>query len=353
MATGKGRPVIVTVGGFLGAGKTTLILAASRVLHARGMRAAAILNDQGAELVDTQFIEENGVPADQVTGGCFCCRFSDLLSAVERLQAHAPHVIFAEAVGSCTDISATMLQPLKRDFGESFDLAPFTVLVDPARARELLSAQVDPDLAFLFRNQVAEADLVCFSKADLYSDFPEISGAPVRVLSPKTGQGVAEWLDEILCGELTAGGKLLDIDYNRYAQAEARLAWFNCRLAARLDSPLSPSMLVGPFLERLCEAITAAGIQIVHLKLIDKCPAGYIKVGVCANHEQPSVEGTLDASPTLRHELLLNVRAGSEPERLRNCIEKEIAELPGEIEIRLLQCFQPSPPKPERRMTAV
>ena len=253
-------------------------------------------------------------------------------------------MIFAEAVGSCTDISATILQPLKRDCAEWFDLAPFTVLVDPARARELLSAQADPDLTFLFRNQVAEADLVCFSKADLYFDFPEISGAPVRVLSPKTGQGVVEWLDEILCGELTTGGKPLDIDYKRYPQSEARLAWFNCRLVARLDTPLSPSMFVGPFLDRLCGAITAAGIQIVHLKLMDKCATGYVKVGVCSSHEEPSVEGTLDASPALRHELLLNVRAGSEPERLRNSIEKEFAGLPGQIETRLLQCFQPSLP---------
>jgi len=353
MLTGEERPLIVPLGGFLGAGKTTLILAASRVLHARGMRAAAILNDQGNELVDTQFIEENRILADQVTGGCFCCRFSDLLSAAERLQAYAPHVIFAEAVGSCTDISATTLQPLKRDFGESFDLAPFTVLIDPARARELLSAEADPDLAFLFQNQVAEADLVCFSKADLYSDFPEISGASVRVLSSKTGQGVVEWLDEIICGRLTAGGKLLKIDYERYAQAEARLAWFNCRLVARLDTPLSPSMFVGPFLDNLCESIAAAGMQIVHLKLMDKCSAGYIKVGVCGNHEQPSVEGSLDASPDFRHELLLNVRAGGDPERLRNSIEKILADLPGRIEIRLLQCFQPSPPQPERRIASL
>ena len=176
------------LGGFLGAGKTTLILAASRVLDARGMRAAVILNDQGNELVDTQFIEENGILADQVTGGCLFCRFSDLLSAAERLRTYAPHVIFAEAVGSCTDISATTLQPLKRDFGELFDLAPFTVLIDPARARELLSAQADPVLISL-QNQVAEADLVCFSKADLHTDFPEMSGPPGSRPQPEDRSG--------------------------------------------------------------------------------------------------------------------------------------------------------------------
>jgi len=106
---------------------------------------------------------------------------------------------------------------------------------------------------------------------------------------------------------------------------------------------------VGPFLDGLCEAINTVGIQIVHLKLMDKCAAGYVRVGVRANHEQSLVEGTLDASPALRHELLLNVRAAGEPDVLRNSVEKGFTGLPGKIEIRVLQCFQPSPPKPERR----
>jgi G3E family GTPase len=130
------RPLIVPLGGFLGAGKTTLILAAARMLHARGLRSAAILNDQGRDLVDEQFVRANGLAADQVTGGCFCCRFSDLVRAAERLCEHSPDVIFAEAVGSCTDISATTLQPLKLYYREQFRVAPYSVLVDPGRADE-------------------------------------------------------------------------------------------------------------------------------------------------------------------------------------------------------------------------
>src|SRR5271169_6289565 len=107
------RPTIVTIGGFLGAGKTSLIVAAARLLRGRGVKAAALLNDQGSELVDTSFVEANEIQAGQITGGCFCCRLSDLVHAAEELRAYMPEVIFAEAVGSCTDISATVLQPLK------------------------------------------------------------------------------------------------------------------------------------------------------------------------------------------------------------------------------------------------
>ena len=179
-------PALVLVGGFLGAGKTSLILAASRVLVSQGKRAAVILNDQGDELVDTKLAGRHGVLAGQVTGGCFCCRFSDLVDAAERLRAFDPDVIFAEAVGSCTDITATTVRPLLRDYGQSFRVAPFTVVVDPRARHE------DPELRFLFEQQIAEADLVVESKSDLGQ-----SGDGRRSLSSLTGEGVAEWLDEV------------------------------------------------------------------------------------------------------------------------------------------------------------
>jgi len=90
---------IVPVGGFLGAGKTTLILAAARHLQQRGLNSAAILNDQGVDLVDTAYARASGLPASEVTGGCFCCRFSDFLAAADQLRSYAPDVIFAEPVG--------------------------------------------------------------------------------------------------------------------------------------------------------------------------------------------------------------------------------------------------------------
>ena len=110
---------LVLAGGFLGAGKTTLLIAASRLLRGRGVRTAMILNDQGGELVDTALASTAGFEADEVTGACFCCRFSDFVRRAEGLLKHEPQVIFAEPVGSCMDISATILQPLKKFYGKS------------------------------------------------------------------------------------------------------------------------------------------------------------------------------------------------------------------------------------------
>jgi len=347
------RPVIIPLGGFLGAGKTTLILEASRMLQSRGMRAAAILNDQGSELVDTRSVGAAAIAADQVTGGCFCCRFSDLIDAAHRLRAYEPDVIFAEAVGSCTDISATTLQPLKGHYRHEFRLAPYSVLVDPQRARELMAADPNGDLPFLFRNQFEEADLICFTKSDLHHDFPEISGAPIRCLSAVTGQGVAEWLDEVLAGDIPSGGKILEIDYERYARAEAALAWLNASGTVTLTTPLSPSSLIGPLLDELDPALAAAHVRIVHLKLWDEAESGFLKASMVAAGQEPLVHGMLSASPASTHELLLNIRAEGEPSALERIVDTHLRKLPGRWAARTMQCFRPAPPKPEQRLSSV
>jgi CobW/HypB/UreG, nucleotide-binding domain len=350
------RPWVVIVGGFLGSGKTSLILAAAQLLEQRGLHCAVILNDQGDELVDMRHADARGVIARAVTGGCFCCRLSGLMGILEELRTHDLDVIFAEPVGSCTDISATVLRPLREEF-DCYRLAPFTVLVDPARSAELLHGEVDSDLGFLFQNQLQEADLVCLTKADLYPDPAEFSGLnaggsgpAVRHLSAKTGLGVHEWLNEILFGSLEAGATTLEIDYARYARAEAALAWLNLSFNLELASPLSPALVVGPFMDQLDESLTRAEISIVHLKVFDSSATGWLKAAQCSNGQDPRVEGNLDASAASRHELLVNLRAKGDPAQVREIVQAQVWQLEGRAIDMRLACFSPTAPKPERRV---
>jgi CobW/HypB/UreG, nucleotide-binding domain len=344
------RPWIVLVGGFLGSGKTSLILAAARVLEQRGLRCAVILNDQGDELVDTRHADAQGVIAREVTGGCFCCRFSGLMEVIEELSTRLPDVIFAEPVGSCTDISATVIGPL-REQHDSYRVAPFTVLADRKRAVELLGEKADSDMAFLFQKQLQEADLVCMSKADLYPESVGIAGVETRWVSAKTGQGVEAWLDEILFASLEAGRTTLEIDYARYARAEAALAWLNLSFTLEPVVAISPALTIGPFLDRLTAALTAAGIPVVHLKIFDSSASGWLKAAVCGNGEEPTVEGNLDASPAARHELLVNLRAKGESGLVRRVVEEQLRQLKGRLTEVRLDCFSPAAPRPERRVT--
>jgi hypothetical protein len=343
------RLSIVLVGGFLGSGKTTLILAAARELQRRGLRSAMVWNDQGKDLVDSRYAALSGMHSGEVTGGCFCCRLSQLIDAISDLRAYAPDVIFAEPVGSCTDLSATVLRPLL-DYSDCNQLSPLTVLVDPLRARSMLA---DPDMRFLFNKQLQEADLVCFTKSDLYPDYPETGAPYVRQLSAKSGQGVAPWLNEVLSGAIAAGEQALEIDYAQYAQAEAALAWLNLRAVFEPESLLSPAMLVGPFLDHLDAALTTARIPIAHLKAIVTSPAGFLKAAICGNGQEPELEGDLDASPAGRLELLLNLRAVGEPAHVRAIVERELHQFNGGLTQVALDCFSPAAPVPQRRIVKV
>lgn len=346
------RPWIVVVGGFLGAGKTTLILAAARELERLGKRCAVILNDQGSALVDTHFIDLQGVQSGEVSGGCFCCKFSDFLDVVGSLRSYAPHVIFAEPVGSCTDVVATFVRPLQ-NMQDAYRVAPFTVLLDPRRMEAMQEADSDASISFLFQKQIEEADLICFTKTDLHPECPQIPGYPVRQISAVTGQGVLAWLDEVLSGSLISGDQLLEIDYEQYARAEAALAWLNLEANFQPEVPHSPAMLLGPLLDAIDNDLTKAGVEIVHLKAIARSPAGYVKAALCRNRDEPRVEGNLHASPASKYELLLNLRAVGVPERVQAIIENVLAQLNGELTELKLSCFAPAAPVPERRILTV
>lgn len=322
------QPWLIPVGGFLGAGKTTLILTAARILQSRGLKCAAILNDQAGDLVDSAYARAQGLTANDVSGGCFCCRFSDLMEKAAELRAYGPDVIFLEPVGSCTDLSATILQPLKHEFAHEYRLAPLTVLVNPARDVS------DPNVAFLHERQIAEADIVLTNPGSI---------------NALTGEGVAAWLDDLLSGSLPSGGKLLEIDYQKYAAAEAALGWLNWSCDVHVNPVLSPASLIGPFLDGLQQSIP----HIVHLKIFDQTPTTYLKAALTSNTGDPSVSGDLTASPELRHSLRLNLRAIIDPEPLRSLFSKALATLPGEKSHEHLQCFSPAAPSPEHRYSEI
>jgi hypothetical protein len=344
----RGVPVLAIVGGLLGAGKTTLILAAGKRLVARGLRVGVITNDQGHGLVDTALVQAAELAVREVPGGCFCCRLSDLIQAAESLEAARLDVIFAEPVGSCLDLAATVLRPIMRDRPGRFRVAPLTVLVDPSRAREVSLAGGNGDLAYLFQQQLAEADLVCTTKSDMNPGLFQLPGAVARRLSARTGEGVEKWLDQLL-GCTDGGRGRLHVDYVRYAAAESALAWLNWYSAMKLTSTISPVELVGRLCERLDVALTQAGMTIAHVKLLDQTASGYVRASLCQNRVDPVVDGTLDAPPTRVHQLLLNARVVGDPALLTRLVSECLADLSPRSRLHGADAFRPSVPVPQQR----
>ena len=164
------------------------------------------------------------------------------------------------------------------------------------------------------RTRLPKPTWFCTTKSDLTRTQPRLARLRLATSAAQTGQGVAEWLDEVLSGRLRAGGQLLDIDYARYAAAEAALGWLNWEGELRLETALTPAADCRSSARTArYEDLTRAGAPIAHLKIFDRAPSGYIRGGICANGEEPSVEGDLLASPARRHELVINLRARALP----------------------------------------
>lgn len=351
---------LVLVGGFLGTGKTTLLLRAARHLSEQNYRVAVVTNDQGQQLVDTGFLADQAIPLQEVAGGCFCCRFPDLLSSLRRLRDEVqPNVILAEPVGSCTDLIATVLRPIMRYHPDEFDVAPLTVLHDPQRAIDAFESTV----GYLYDRQLMEAEVIALSKSDLRNESAESAarrrlqrtypGAKLMSLSARTGEGIAEWVEHVL-RQPARRTTALDIDYATYADAEASLGWLNTRLDLVASPSLSPALWITDLLTSLSEIFAANRMAVAHLKVYLKTPQAAYKASLTQNGLPSFVDGDVRDLATDRAAVTLNARVSAAPEYLRAIVQETLTETCARFDARFstthIECFSPLPPEPTFRL---
>lgn len=353
---------LVLVGGFLGAGKTTLLWEAARRLAARGLRAGLITNDQAPELVDTAFLARGGTRVAEVSGSCFCCNFQGLIDAMAKVRKEAEaDVLIAEPVGSCTDLSATIVQPLKESFSRDLVTAPLSVMADPGRLGDILAggtAGLHPSAAYIFRKQLEEADIVLVSKSDLLSPaaleglcstvragYPS---ATVMTASAKTGAGLDAWLDAVL-SRSDAGRRIVEVDYDVYAEGEAVLGWLNATVALQAAAP-DWTRFAEQLLRALSQRFDAMGAAVGHVKLLVSAGTGYVIGNVTGKADTLTLRGT--AAAATEAVLTLNARVQMAPRALEDVTRQVLAEVCGSAvtaETKAWRCLSPGRPNPTHR----
>ena len=162
MAAGP-LPVTV-VGGYLGAGKTTLVNSLLR--QANGRRLAVMVNEFGALPIDASLVEAADERIVSLVGGCVCCSYGeDLVSSLAMLRALEPrpeHVLLeASGVAFPGAIAGTV------GLLTGFDLDGAVVLADAETVRGRAAERY---LGSTVRRQLAEADLILLNKCDLARD---------------------------------------------------------------------------------------------------------------------------------------------------------------------------------------
>jgi G3E family GTPase len=162
MSVSQSAVPFTVIGGFLGAGKTTLI---NQILReASGERIVILVNDVGDTPIDPELIASRSADTITLTNGCICCSLSDefALALPDLLELSPPIdrvVVEASGIGDPGRIAQYGTLP-------GFALDGVIVLADTEGICGLLD---DHRIGHQIADQLRRAHLVAMTKTDLAS----------------------------------------------------------------------------------------------------------------------------------------------------------------------------------------
>jgi G3E family GTPase len=151
---------VLCIAGFLGSGKTTILLEVARALAGEGCSLAVIENEIGEVGIDGGYVREQGIPVQELFGGCICCTLQ--VGLVETLLSvrdlYDPDWVIIEPTGLAAPAD---ILGLVVDHVPDLDIVRVLTIVDAPRWPMLLEV-VEP----LVTSQLQTADAVAVNKVD-------------------------------------------------------------------------------------------------------------------------------------------------------------------------------------------
>lgn len=368
-------PSILVIGGFLGAGKTTLSVNLIQMLWGIGKEAALITNDQSEGLVDSEIAAAGGVSTKEIAGGCFCCRCHEFALALDEIAAlQQSDIIVAEAVGSCTDLVATVVEPLRLDLKKPYKIFPVVIIIDPIRAEEALIGQgrgisiLHDDITYIFLKQLEEAQIILVNKADTISSArmarivdaitARCPDAEVRPFSANRKSDLKQFWSYIQ--NTDARHRAIQvIDYDRYARGEASLGWLNAEMHIESsESACTADELSESFGNEIRTRQVENGAEIAHLKVSVLTKHQKLETGVIPEVSVVQCVSSLAMvnrvrsadGPVSNSRVLVNLRAQADAKTLERDVKDMFRRVTDRFGLRAeiirLDAFAPAAPNP-------
>jgi len=225
---------------------------------------------------------------------------------------------------------------MKDLYRERFQVAPYAVLFKPSHGLKILRNEgsgFSPKAAYIFRKQLEEADAIVINRIDEMSSEQvseiaalvekEYPGVPIIRMSAKTGSGFAA-LAELLSQDGAFGAKILDIDYDIYAEGEAELGWLNMSVHLQSESAFAMDDLLLEVVRELSGRLAADGGEVAHLKVIGLSEASFGVANLVSS--TTSAELSLASKAEVREvDLIVNARVAMDPTLLEAEVRKIVA----------------------------
>ena len=354
---------LVLVGGFLGSGKTTAIVGACQQLVLENKKVAVITNDQGEQQVDSAFVRSFDIPGKEVINGCFCCNYNQLDGHIASLnEKDQPDIIFAESVGSCTDLIATVAKPLKK-FRPEIEVV-ISIFADAELLASLFEGRsmfLEESVRYIYKKQLEEADFLIINKSDLLTSTQlitvdallksEYPGKTILHQNSLIQKDISEWIERLQQFTSSTTRRSIDVDYNVYGEGESKLAWLDKSIEVHTthdDAILVSSKIIASIFNQIQEHHFTIG----HLKFFLESGNWDQKISFTSTSSRADVK--LKEHKTNCVTLLINARVQTEPDNMERIVNNAIAKAEQMYECSTvkykLASFKPGYPTPTHRM---
>ena len=272
--------------GFLGSGKTTTMMALTDYYTAHHGRAAMISNDlgHGVTLADHRYARLCGCNASEMTDECICYQNENLADRLRSYYDDGCELVISDIPGFGVGALEHVYHGLTEKYPGEFDLAPFTVLVEP-RTVAILRDGTGGDLEYLYDTQLVEADLIVLNKCDLMDEnrreedvrwlrgrYPE---AEVLCISALRAEGLEELSQALARGKASMRRPEIGYGGEAFRAAMGRISEFYLQFRAVVCcNDFDGNAWLSEMAGELKTEIEKAGYEVPHFKLLAWEPEG-------------------------------------------------------------------------------
>ena len=309
------------ISGFLGSGKTTLMMALTRYHTAHYGKAAMISNDLGAGvlLADHKLAQLGGCRAEQITDECICFCHDVLTERLNACYESGCELVVSDIPGFGVGAQEHVYHGLTESFPGQFELAPFTVLIEPRNLALLRGGQAG-DMGFILDAQLKEADLIVLSKCELLNEKERDAAlawlgercpwTERLAVSARTGEGLDDLCRALRGRKASLRRPEIDYDADELQDAMGRLSEYYLQYRAVVCCrDFDGSAYLRDLAEEIRRAIRDAGGEVPHLKLLAWGPEGDYGKADLLGTERPVELPHRFARPCTDLGVLLNISA--------------------------------------------